>query len=124
MKIAGKTIPVDDLSESFADFFDNKVKRVVETCEVDDNIYNGKKKLECGNENFMTLENVSRAMKSVKIKISKGYDRIPQHIINEGAEIILAPTHRLFNLIYINKKIPEQWSISNITPIFKKGNKN
>ena len=124
MKIAGKTIHTDDLSESFAEFFDNKVKRIVETCEVDSSVYNGKKKLNCDTENFMTVENVSNAMKSVKIKNCEGYDRIPQRVLNEGAEILLKPTHNLFNLIYTTKKIPEQWSISKITPIHKKGNKN
>ena len=124
MKIAGKTIHTDDLSESFAEFFDNKVKRIVETCEVDSSVYNGKRKLNCNTENFMTVENVSNAMKSVKIKNCEGYDRIPQRVLNEGAEILLKPTHKLFNLIYTTKKIPEQWSISKITPIHKKGNKN
>ena len=71
----------------------------------------------------MTLENVSKAMKSIKIKNCEGYDRIPQCILNEGMELLLQPTHKLFNLIYTNRKIPEQWSISKIVLIFKTGNK-
>ena len=71
----------------------------------------------------MTLVNVSKAMKSIKIKNCEGYDRIPQCILNEGMELLLQPTHKLFNLIYTNRKIPEQWSISKIVLIFKTGNK-
>ena len=124
MKHAGITIQKQNLSESFADFFDEKVKKIVETCEVDHNSYNGKRKVNCADENFMTLKNVSNAMKSIKIKNCEGYDRIPQRVLNEGMEILLQPTQKLFNLIYINKAIPEQWSISKIVPIFKKGSKN
>ena len=39
-------------------------------------------------------------------------------------EALIKPTHKLFNLIYTHNKIPEQWSISKIVPIFKKGSKN
>ena len=72
----------------------------------------------------MTIENVDRAIKSVKIKNCEGYDRIPQRILCEGIEYLIQPIHRLFSLIYEQKKIPEQWLISKIIPIFKKGSKN
>ena len=38
-------------------------------------------------------------------------------------EILLEPTHKPFNLINKQKQIPEQWSISKIIPISKKGSK-
>ena len=41
-----------------------------------------------GDKNFMTEENVSRVMKSLKIKNCEGFDRIPLRILNEGAEYL------------------------------------
>ena len=63
------------------------------------------------------------ALKSIKIKNSEGYDRIAQRIFNEGREILIKPITKLFELIYKTKQIPEQWSVSKIIPIFKKGSK-
>ena len=38
------SINPNDLSDAFAQFFDSKVKLIVETCEVKNNVYNSKKK--------------------------------------------------------------------------------
>ena len=57
-----------ELSETYACFFDEKVKAIVESCKVNNDIYNGKRKVRTTDENFMTIENVSRAIKSIKIK--------------------------------------------------------
>ena len=62
-------------------------------------------------------------MNSIKIKNCEGYDRIPQRILIEGSEILLPPIAKLFELIYEQKSIPQQWSISKIIPIHKKGPK-
>ena len=44
MKLKGTVINQNELAESFAEFFDSKVKSIVETCEVKNNVYNGIKK--------------------------------------------------------------------------------
>ena len=124
MQVNGHPIHPAELSETFACFFDEKVKSIVESCKVDNDVYNGKRKVHSTDKNFMTIENVNRAIKSVKIKNCEGYDRIPQRILCEGIEYLIQPIHRLFSLIYEQKKIPEQWLISKIIPIFKKGSKN
>ena len=71
----------------------------------------------------MTLENIHKALRSIKIRNCEGYDRIPQRILTEGSEILITPIKRLFELIYEHKSIPQQWSISKIIPIHKKGSK-
>ena len=91
---------------------------------MDENVYNSRRKVNCESGNFMTPENIRNAFKSIKIKNSEGYDRIPQRILNEGMEFLIEPCIKLFNLIYTHKKLPEQWSISKIIPLFKKGSKN
>ena len=86
-----------DLSDAFAEFFDKKVKSIVDTCIVDENVYNGTKKVGGLESNFMTTRNVCDALNSKKIKNCEGYDD--------------------------QKSIPQQWSISKIIPIHKKGSK-
>ena len=39
----GTLIVNSDLSDAFADFFDMKVKNIVTSCKVEDDIYNGRK---------------------------------------------------------------------------------
>ena len=66
----------------------------------------------------MTRENVLKAMKSQKLKNSVG---IPQRIIVDGAELLVDEMATLFDKIYVQKCIPEQWRMSVIKPIHKKG---
>ena len=119
----GISIDPSGLSDAFAEFFDKKVKSIVETCRVNDNVYNGTRKVDGLESNFMTTRHVHDALNSIKIKNCEGYDRIPQRILIEGSEILLPPIAKLFELIYEQKSIPQQWSISKIIPIHKKGPK-
>ena len=119
----GALIDSKNLSDAFAEFFDDKVKSIVETCRVNDNVYNGFQRVVGLESNFMTTRNVLEALKSIKIKNCEGYDRMPQRILNEGCNLLLQPITRLFELIYVSKSIPQQWSISKIIPLHKKGPK-
>ena len=44
------------------------IKDIITDCEVDKNVYNGKRKFPCDNFNFMTPENISSTIKTLKIK--------------------------------------------------------
>ena len=123
MNLGGLEIKENDLSDAFVEFFDIKVKNIAISCKVDDNVYNGRRKIYSEPENFINQINVMNALRSIKIKNSEGYDRIPQRILNEGRELLIKPITRLFELIYESNQIPEQWSISKVIPIFKKGSK-
>ena len=48
--------------------------------EVTNEVYNGTKKINEPNKNFMTRSNVRNAILSLKLKNSEGFDRIPQRI--------------------------------------------
>ena len=73
---------------------------------------------------FMSTREVEACIKSIKIKNSEGYDRIPQRILVEGIKHLLAPLSKLFKTVYDSKSIPEQWLFSKIIPVHKKGNIN
>ena len=84
MNLGGLEINESNLSDAFVDFFDQKVKNIVNSCKVEDDVYNGKQKIFTGSKNFISSTSVMNALKSIKIKNSKGYDRIPQRIFNEA----------------------------------------
>ena len=72
---------------------------------------------------FMTGERIIECIKSLKIKNTEGYDRIPQRIIIDGMEALSKPLIKLFELVYREMKVPGQWLISKIIPVHKKGDK-
>ena len=115
-------INLNELPDAFADFFSNKVKKIVTECKVDNNVYNGKRKLYCQNKNFMTPDNIIKAIRSLKLKNCEGFDRIPVRYLIDGIIQITPVLSHLFNLIYLTKQIPDQWRISKVIPILKKGN--
>jgi hypothetical protein len=69
----------------------------------------------------MTQENIAECIKSIKIKNNEGFDRIPQRVLVDGISNILSPLTALFQLIFNERKVPDQWIVSKIIPIFKKG---
>ena len=58
----------------------------------------------------------------VKIKTNKatGCDQIPPRVIKESAEILCHPFSELFNYILEKSRIPQQWKLGEVTPVFKK----
>ena len=114
-------IPASELPDKFAEFFKNKIDSIVQGSILNPNVYNGTRKLFVLNDDFMTEKNILDAVMSLKLKNSEGFDRIPQRIIIDGIPKLLHPLCTLFNLIYRTKDIPEQWLISKIIPVFKKG---
>ena len=110
------------LPDTFAEFFSNKVKTIVNECKIDSSVYNGTRKINSDPENFMTPENVLIAIKSLKIKNCEGFDRIPVRILIDGINELVQVLSHLFNLIYKHKTIPSQWRISKIKPLLKTGN--
>ena len=111
-------------AQAFADFFQTKVTKIVDETNVNSNVYNGIQKVVAQSENFMSMSSIEECIKSIKIKNTEGYDRIPQRILVDGLDLLLPPLTLLFEKIYKEKKVPEQWLVSKTIPIFKKGNKH
>ena len=108
-------------ANAFANFFNIKVNSIVNQTQIDPGVYNGHKKVNAENSNFMTRNEIFECLKTIKNKNCEGFDRIPQRILSDGAEILAVPLGGLFEKIYRQKKIPEQWSIAKVIPIHKKG---
>ena len=117
----GSKINKFDIPDAFASFFVDKVQKIVNETNINPNVYNGKRKLNNINENFMEYSDVLLAVKSLKTKNCEGHDRLPQRILIDGIEILINPLVELFQKIYEQKKLPQQWLISKTTPILKKG---
>ena len=81
MKLDGKTIPKEEIAEEFAKMFEQKVKDISSTTKVDDGVYNGNRKINEQNKNSMQTSDVRKAILSLKLKNSEGFDRIPQRIL-------------------------------------------
>ena len=60
-------------------------------------MFNGLKKIDSSELNFMTELNIRRVMSTIKIKNCEGWDRIPQRIFVEGIEVLAAPLTNVFN---------------------------
>ena len=110
------------LPDAFAEFFKSKVETIVNEQVISDTVYNGVRKLHSNQANFMTELEIIKVVKTLKPKNSEGHDRIPIRIIKDGIQSLIKPLKILFTKVYEQKKIPEQWLISKIIPIHKKGN--
>ena len=109
-----------EIGTVFANFFSNKVNSIINQAAIDPKIYNGKRKIEVENEFFMASTDILECLKTIKSKNCEGYDRIPQRILHDGANELILPLTGLFQRMYTQKSIPEQWSISKVIPIHKK----
>jgi hypothetical protein len=104
MTLGGETISNNELPDKFAKYFTDKVNNIVSESAIDPNVYNGIRKINIQDLNFMTPENVLKAVKSLKTKNCEGHDNIPQRILVDGIEVLRYPLSILFNKIY-NQKI-------------------
>ena len=87
-------------------------------------VWNGEELIVSNKLNFMTPARVAECLKELKTKNCEGYDRLPLRILKDGTEVLMRPLSILFNKIYETLKIPEQWKISKVIPLLKKGNKH
>ena len=124
MFLGGVEVKQNNLPETFAKYFYDKVNNICVNCQINNNVYNGTNMLAAVEEFFMSHDDVKECIMSLKSKNSEGFDRIPQRILRDGAEILSIPLAGLFALIYRQRKVPQQWLVSKITPIHKKGPKH
>ena len=119
-------VPVCDkeVANEFAEFFHNKIEKLKRQVKINNNVHNGYCKLLVDNRFFMNANDVEECLLSLKPKNAEGFDRIPVRILYDARELLKDPLAALFQKIYEQKTIPEQWKMAKVIPIFKKGPKN
>ena len=65
---------------------EKKVKEIERSAKIEENIYNGARKLNSLENMLMDKVSVKECLRSLKIKNGKGLDKIPQGILKEGAD--------------------------------------
>jgi hypothetical protein len=116
---AGDEIDPEKLPERFARFFDNKIMDVMAQTSLEENVYNGYKKVNSESKFFMSSKLIRECISSLKIKNTEGYDRIPQRVLVDGINKLTNPLSIIFKKIYNEKAIPGQWLIAKTILIFK-----
>ena len=114
----------EEKAAGFSRYFKGKVENIVIETTIDPNINVSERVLFEPETNTFTLENVKKVMAELKPKTCYGYDNIPVKILTDGVTYLLSPFHKLLNMIYNQKVIPDQWKASRIIPLHKKGPKN
>ena len=101
MSLNDNKINDNDLPKAFAEYFENKITQIVSNAEILNTVYNWTKKVDHPNTFFMTDTDKLECLKIIKIKDCDGFDRIPQSILVDGANVLINPLKELFRRIYL-----------------------
>ena len=105
------------MAEKFACFSEKKIRDLLEEVIINEDNYNGTQKVQPENKMFMDPVSVKEELSSLKIKSSEGFDRIPQRILVDGADFLVRSFEGLFERIYYQKTVPDQWLVSKTIPV-------
>ena len=72
----------------------------------------------------VSTEQFKKALLSLNISKSPGPDEIHPRVLRELANELCYPLKYLFDKTIVAGKIPKEWKIAEVRPIFKKGDKN
>ena len=95
-------IKLENLADAFVNKFEQKVNTIKNSTPIDENVYNGKKKMTAANENFVMEFEIMEAISLIKQRNCGWCDRIPQRILVDRISILIIPLTKLFNSIYTN----------------------
>ena len=123
LSVGGADVDPLRVADAFAAYFHDKVETLKSNTIVNPDVYNGKNKLIVTNRPFMTESDVRECLATLKPKKCEGFDRLPVKMLSDARDPLLPTLTVLFMKIYEQKCIPDQWKISKITPIHKKGNR-
>jgi len=70
-----------------------------------------------------SYEELTRVIKCLKNHKTPGTDQILAELLKEGGETLWKRIHHLSKMIWVQHKMPEEWSMGIIQPIYKKGDK-
>ena len=76
------------------------------------------------NDVEISVEDMKKKLQSIKEGKSPGPDKIHPKILKENAQELALPLKILFDKTLNEGKIPHQWKLAEVIPIFKKGSKS
>ena len=122
--MGGVEVDPQGVAGAFAKHFHEKIKANVTRTKVKaSGVYNGKCKIIVQNRNFMLENDVRVCLSELKNKKCEGFDRIPLCMLPD-ARVKLLPPRPASSVKFLRScKIPEQWKVAKIIPIFKKAAK-
>ena len=68
-------------------------------------------------------ERIEKLLKDVNINKAGGPDGIPGIVLKRCSGVLAEPLSIIFKVIYNTGIVPSEWKLSNVVPIFKKGDK-
>ena len=71
----------------------------------------------------ITANHIRDILKSLNVSKASGPDLISPGLLKEGANQLSFPFSRFFNCLFISGQFPKSWQKANVTPVFKKGEK-
>ena len=71
-----------------------------------------------------TLEDITKGLLKLNVNKSCGPDKLYPRVLKELANEIAKPLQIIFNKTILEGKVPEDWKLANVTPIFKKGSRS
>ena len=71
-----------------------------------------------------TLEDVVKKLHQLKPDKSPGIDQVHPYVLKECSEEMAVPLLKIFRKSLEEDRIPEDWKMARVSPIFKKGSKN
>ena len=116
------------VAEELNNFFVNKIanlKDKIDKTNIEDPLDKLRSKMADRNLKFalktVTEKTVSKVMRSLKKKTSKGEDGLSQDIIMTGEKALLIPITHIINASIASGTFPDHWKKAIVIPILKKG---
>lgn len=72
---------------------------------------------------LITEDMVKEKIRKLKPHSAKGPDNITARLLKDNKEALISPLCIIYRKSMSSRKMPEDWRIANVTPIFKKGTK-
>jgi hypothetical protein len=125
LKLAGKSIDCSNRANVFADFFSNKVDDILLRAHIDQDVYNGSRKIlgEYAAQQVKIGE-VLEIMDNLKPKHCSGPDEIPLIFLKHGACNLVGIITFLINQVLHENSVPSSWREAKIVPLHKKGRRD
>ena len=76
------------------------------------------------NEISFTTDDIAEKLRKLKTDKSPGMDGIHPKVLNECADELAVPLHRIFRKSLRDGELPDDWKKARVSPIFKKGSRS